>query len=320
MKNVLFFVFILIFNDCVGQARIILDTDIDSDVDDVQALAMLHSYQNRRVVDLIGVIVTSNDSNSFKCVDAINTFYKNPDIPIGFLKTQSNLQHVSKYTLAISKHFQNNITFDQTVESAKLYRKLLAESPDNSVIIVTIGHLTSLQRLLQSNGDSISSATGKELVEKKVKKWLCMGGQFPSGQEANFYRPDAQSTRYCLENWSKEVTFCGWEVGNQIITGGEYFKKKLQENNPVYKSYKLYNDFIGRPAWDQVAVLLLDKKAKLYFDFETNGHVSVNQDGSNFWINKKAKDKDHAFVKIKNSISPNAIAKYIDDLVILNQP
>lgn len=302
-----------------AQTRVILDADIDSDVDDVQALAMLHAYQRQGVVNMLGVVVTSDDSASFACTDAIDTFYGQPDLPIGFLKKQEKLRHFSKYTRRVAEEFPHDLTqLKQTTESAQLYRKLLTESPDHSVVIVTIGHLSSLMNLLQSPGDQISPLSGQELVQKKVKKWLCMGGQYPEGKEANFYRPDPASTVYCLENWTQEVVFCGWEVGNKILTGGAYLKSKLPENNPVYRAYQLYNNFAGRPAWDQVAVLLLDEDASTkYFDFVRDGFVSVAAVGSNVWKpGEKAAGKQHAYVKIKADVDPDTIAREMDNLTI----
>ncbi len=304
----------------IAQTRVILDADIDSDVDDVQALAMLHAYEKKGLVELLGVIVTSDDSASFSCTDAVNTFYGRPYLPVGFLKKQEKLRHFSKYTRQVAAEFAHDLTqLEETTESALLYRKLLANSPDNSVVIVTIGHLTSLMNLLQSEGDQISPLSGQELARKKVRKWLCMGGQYPEGKEANFYRPDPASTVYCLDHWTQEVVFCGWEVGNKVKTGGTYLKSKLPENNPVYRAYQLYNNFAGRPAWDQVAVLLLDEKAaNRYFDFVRDGFVSVANDGSNVWrVGEKSAGRQHAFVKIKDGVDPDTIAREMDDLVIL---
>ncbi|MEO9893936.1 nucleoside hydrolase [Aurantibacter sp.] len=304
---------------CSAQTKVIFDTDIDSDVDDVQALAMLHAYQQLGKIELLGVVVTSNDSYSYQGVDAINTFYNQPDIPIGFLKEQKNLENFSKYTKQVSNSFPKDIhALSQTTESARLYRKLLAESEDNSVVIITVGHLTSFQNLLQSKADDISTLSGKELATKKVKKWLCMGGTYPEGKEANFYRPDPTSTVYCIANWEKEVVFCGWEVGNKIRTGGAYLKSKLNKNNPVYLGYELYNNFAGRPAWDQVAVMLLDDETSSnYFDFNSNGYVSVADDGSNKWnAGEQLPTKKHTIVSIKESVNPDAIARAMDNLIL----
>lgn len=319
MKTLLWFPLIFLTIHCTAQTKVILDTDIDSDVDDVQALAMLHAYQKLGKLDLIGVIVSSSDNYSYQCVDAINTFYNNADIPIGFLKQQNNLANFSKYTKQISEEFPHAITsIDQTTEAAQLYRRLLHESKDNSVIIVTIGHLTSLHNLLRSESDEISTLTGKKLVNKKVKKWLCMGGTYPKGLEANFHRPDPASTVYCLDNWEKEVIFCGWELGNKIISGGDYLKSKLNTSNPVYRGYELYNNFAGRPAWDQASVILLDQDtSSQFFNLNTNGYVSVKEDGSNEWHSGQGKKgKNHAYISIKENINPKVIAKTMDNLIL----
>ncbi len=319
MKIILLLPLLLLSIQSVAQTKVILDTDIDSDVDDVQALAMLHAYEKQGIIDLIGIIVTSSDSFSYQCTNAINTYYDRAEIPIGFLKQQKSLRNFSKYTRQISAQFPHAITtMDETIEAADLYRRLLSQSEDNSVVIVTIGHLSSLQNLLKSQGDSISPLGGKQLANKKVKKWLCMGGTYPKGLEANFHRPDPASTVFCLDNWEKEVVFCGWELGNKIITGGDYLKSALQSNNPVYRSYELYNNFKGRPAWDQAAVLLLDHNAtSRFFNINTNGHVSVQQDGRNQWHSgKNKKGKNHAYVSIKESVDPGSIAKAMDDLIL----
>lgn len=58
---------------CFAQVRIIPDTDIDSDVDDVEAVAMVHSLANQKKVNVLGVIVTSDDPYAPLCVSALHT-------------------------------------------------------------------------------------------------------------------------------------------------------------------------------------------------------------------------------------------------------
>lgn len=319
-KNVLISAGFLIVLLCLAQTvcsqnKVILDTDIDSDVDDVQALAVLHALEKTKKVEILGVIVTSDDSSAASCVDAINTYYGRPNIPVGVLKGQPSLRNFSKYTKTLSTEFPHDLKSAQQAQDAtSLYRKLLANSPDASVTIVTIGHLTNLQNLLQSGPDEISDLDGITLANKKIDKWICMGGQFPEGKEANFYRPDPQSTLYCIEHWKKNVIFCGWEVGNEIITGDDYLKNRLNDNNPVYRAYELFNGFSGRPSWDQVAVLLLTETSSTFFSTEKGGYVYVHPDGSNTW--KTEKNKNHEYVMIKQGIDPMTIARYIDDMVI----
>src|SRR5262245_7687247 len=63
--------------------KIIFDTDIGNDVDDVLALSMLHSLQSRAECELLAVTVTKADELAGPFVSAMNTFYGRPNIPIG---------------------------------------------------------------------------------------------------------------------------------------------------------------------------------------------------------------------------------------------
>jgi inosine-uridine nucleoside N-ribohydrolase len=300
------------------QVRIILDTDIDSDVDDVEAVAMVHALADQKKVNLLGVIVTSDDPYAPLCVSAINKYFGRPKVPIGFLKNQREIIHREryKYTKQISEEFPHGLKSHEKAEDAVLlYRKLLSKSPDSSVVIVTIGHLSSLQNLLKSGADKISSLSGKELVEKKVAKWLCMGGLFPAGKEANFFNPDPLSTVYCLQHWNKPVTFAGWEIGKNVITGGQYLKDKIPVKSPVYRAYQLYNNFAGRSSWDQIAVFLLLDESKKYFDTVKDGYCEVKDDGSNKWMT----DKDspyQEYLVFKPNADQKELAKVIDDMVL----
>lgn len=293
--------------------RVILDADIDSDVDDVGALAMLINLHKAGLIRLIGVIVTSDDPYAPVCTDAVNRFYGLEDIPVGFLKDQPKLNNHSRYTRFIAEEFHAGLkSWQDAGEAASLYRQLLAESPDESVEIVTIGHLTSLQRLLESGSDGNSPLNGHDLVQKKVRRWICMGGQFPAGKEANFYRPDPLSTVYCVEHWKKEVVFCGWEIGNLVITGGSWLRENLPDSHPVRRSYELYNGFAGRQSWDQIAVLHLVPGFERYVDF-VYGECVVAQDGSNTWQNQE--QGRHKYVVFKKETDIAKITRYVDGLM-----
>ncbi|MDO1451664.1 hypothetical protein Q0590_35655 [Rhodocytophaga aerolata] len=133
----------------IAQYKVILDTDIDSDVDEVETLAMLHRLADQKNIDFLGVIVTSDDPYAALCTDAINTYFKRPNLPVGVLKKQATLKNHSKYTRHIAQEFPHRLkSHEQAQDGTALYRKLLSQSPDSSVVIVTIGHLTNLQNLL----------------------------------------------------------------------------------------------------------------------------------------------------------------------------
>ena len=324
MKNIVckFFLLALLALPYLGaaQPRVIFDTDIDSDVDDVGALAMLLNMHKSREIELAAIIVTSDDPYAPLCVSAICNFYGQSDIPIGFLKGQAELKNHSRYTRQISEQFSPSIgSHLQAEDGTSLYRRILAKSKNNSVTIITVGHLSSLMRLLQSAPDEHSHLTGQQLAEKRVRQWYCMGGQYPSGKEANFYRPDPLSTYFTLQNWHKPVVFCGWEIGNKILTGGKRVKEALTENHPVYQAYLHYNNFASRPSWDQLAVYLLSNDSVTYIERVSNGYCEVNEAGENHWIEGKKKGLKHSYIRLKNESDAEKLAVAIDALMIGEQ-
>jgi purine nucleosidase len=316
MKHFLIFLMIslnlpVLYTHAQQPVRMILDTDMDSDVDDAGALAMLHTLMDHKIVDLLGVIVTSDDPYAPSCTDAINHYFGRPNIPIGVEKGNTMLEQ-SRYTKQIAAEFPHKIKkYDDAEEATALYRKLLAAQPDSSVVLVTIGHLTNLQRLLESGPCQNSPLNGVELVAKKVKLWSCMGGNYPEGKEANFYRPDPQSTVVSLAKYPGKVVFSGWELGNKVLTGGQYLKRSIPSDSPVWRAYQLYNDFAGRPSWDQTSILYAVANPEMYWELEVNGSNTVTEDGSNKWVDGKV--GNHSFLKEK--MNPEEVAKIIDALM-----
>ena len=66
--------------------RVIFDTDITGDVDDVLALAMLHTLQDRNQCELLAVTISKVNPLTGPFTDAVNTFYGRPDIAIGITR------------------------------------------------------------------------------------------------------------------------------------------------------------------------------------------------------------------------------------------
>jgi hypothetical protein len=276
---------------------------------------MLNKLHVAKKIRLLGVIVTSDDPYAPVCADVVNRYFIPKGLPIGVLKNQQNLKNHSRYTRQVAAEFPHKLqSYEKAQDATALYRKLLSGSPDSSVVIITIGHLTNFQNLLKSSGDRYSKLAGKELAHKKVAKWLCMGGQFPEGKEANFYRPDPGSTVYSLDAWNKQVVFAGWEVGEKIKTGTDYLKSKLNQNSPVFRAYQLYNDFKGRASWDQVAVVFLVPEFARFFQTVTTGYCKVFEDGSNKWLTDK--DSLHEYVQFKPGANYEEIARMMDDMVM----
>ncbi len=142
-----------------------------------------------------------------------------------------------------------------------------------------------------------------------------MGGQFPAGKEANFYRPDPASTVDCLSKWALPVTFAGWEVGNQVITGGARFKSRCNPSSPIYRAYDYYNQFKGRASWDQLAIMEAIEGQEPYFSLISDGYCAVKADGSNQW--KAGAPQIHSYITLKASVE--TIRSQIEELMEIDQ-
>lgn len=292
--------------------QLILDTDISSDVDDVGAVAVLHALADRGEAEILAMMVSSGDPWSPGCLDAINTYFCRPDIPIGVVG-ENSVVHVSKYTQAIAQEYSNDVAEKATLpDVVDLYREILAASPDRSVVIVSIGYLTNLHRLLISRPDRNSPLDGVDLVKKKVIRWICMGGEYPAGREWNFFQ-DGKAARGAVAQWPGTIVFVGYEAGLDVLTGEGL--AETEEGNPLRRSYRLYNDLTDRPSWDQLAVLYAVRGRPRIMDplWEVvSGNNAVQKDGSNRW--RPSPDGTHFYLRLRQR--PKAMAAAIEALMI----
>ena len=290
--------------------RIILDTDIAEDCDDVGAVAVLNALADLGETEILAMIACTANEYCAPCLQALNTYYGRPDIPIGTIKN-NGLAKPSRYNKQIANEFPNTIkSGTNALDAVELYRKILASQPDNSVIIVSIGFLTNLSQLLKSKPDSYSDKNGIDLVNSKVKFWVCMGGIFPSGTEYNF-NCDLESTRYTLEHWPTAVVFSGFEIGEKIKTGAE-LQQQGEKDNPVRRGYELYKKGHPRSSWDQTAVLYAVRGKQDLWNLKSNGTVIIRKDNKNDWVDQK--DGNHAYLQFK--ADPQKITEIIGQLML----
>jgi len=293
---------------------IILDTDIMSDVDDAGAIAILHAMANRHEANILAIGVCVKNPWSPLCVDAMNTWFGRPEIPVGVVKGAGK-DGKSRYAQQIAEEFPHALKSALDAPDATvLYRQILAKQPDKSVVMVSIGLLTNLQNLLKSGPDQYSPLGGVDLVKQKVKAYVCMGGKFPEGKEYNLIA-DGPAAAYTIANWPTPIVFSDWELGNKIMSGAAL--KSTPAGSPVRRAYELYNGLKNRQSWDLTAVLYavrgLNGGLADYWDLHTAGHIVVNQDGSNSW-DDSAPTGQHSYLVEK--MPPAKIADVLNGLML----
>ena len=158
----------------------ILDTDMGSDVDDVGAVAVLHALANRGEAKILAMGVSIKNPWTPLCLDALNTYFHRPEIPLGVVKGAA-LTDSSKYARQIAQEYPHSLqSADSLPDAALLYRKILARQPDGSVVMISIGTLTNLRNLLQTARRRIQPAQPVwNSSSKKSARGFAWGARFP---------------------------------------------------------------------------------------------------------------------------------------------
>ena len=286
--------------------KVILDTDNGPDCGDAGAVAVLHALADRREVEIIGMMACTSDPYNAPCLDAYNTYYGRPGIPVGTLKEPGFLAG-PYYSERIAQHFPNALRHASNAPDATvLYRQLLAVQPDRGLSVVSIGPLRNLKNLLQSQADTNSPMNGRDLVAAKVKELSCMAAWFPAGKEWNVEQ-DPESARYVCEHWPTPIMFSGGELGYPLESG-ERLAKETPESNPVRAAY----GGGSRPSWDQISVLYAARGLANYWGAVTNGYNRIEATASNVF--ETIPHRGHSYLVPRMNL--DVMEKIIDDLMV----
>ncbi len=271
-------------------ARIIFDTDLGNDIDDALALGMLHSLQSRGESVLLATTSSKDHPKSAVLLDAINTFYGRPDIPIGAV-TAGETQDEGRFLQIVDRKDESGFHFPRDLEKAAdavdLLRVTLAGEDDGTVVLIQVGFFTNLCRLLESGADDHSPLDGIELVRRKVKFLSVMAGSFQTIEDENHYIEwnvliDTPSAQILASDWPTPIVWSGAEIGLSV----PYPAQSIEEDynyvkyHPLKEGYYLYKPPPhNRPAWDLTSVLYAVRPDRDYFDLSVAGQVTIEDDG-----------------------------------------
>ena len=164
-----------------ARTPVIFDTDMDTDCDDLGAMAILHAMADQGEIKILATTCSSKYPYSGPCIQTVNDYYGRKDLPVGVPKGKgASIDRGSQYARPLVERFKPAAqTNDDLPDAVTVLRKALAESSDQSVVLVTVGYLTNLSDLLKSEPDTISDLSGRDLVAKKILRYVCMGGRYP---------------------------------------------------------------------------------------------------------------------------------------------
>jgi len=244
--------------------KMILDSDFGSSTDDLFALMMLNHYIDEGSVDLKGIVVDREGIKNAELVDIFNTYYGHPDIPIGIERNGvKNPRCFIPYNgVCDLKDAQGQPLFKRTqdlsqcLDGYKLYRKLLSQADDHSIVVVAIGFVTTLAELFESGPDEYSQLNGLDLFGQKVKSVYIQSGRFESGDSLSGYNMRAASRQSAVfyDKLPKNVDLImsPSNIGDMMNYQPQDVLVDLSgtELNPIKAVYTNYTCDTGQRMWD----------------------------------------------------------------------
>lgn len=271
---------------------VIFDTDMGNDIDDVLALQMLFNYDHAGLIDLQGITISKCNPHSVEFVDGLCRYNGFENMPLGYAYngvTPEDYNYLLP-TLGAMYNGKRILNPERTLSSEipegyKALRKWLSEAADTSVVLIAVGPLTNIGRLIDSQGDEISPLSGVELMNKKVKLFEIMGGEYSHkyNEFAEYnITSDLPAAKSVIEKSPVGITASGWEVGSAVRYPHESILHDFGDPlaNPLCVAYMYYQSMpYDRECWDLTAVLDAVEADNELFKRSAKGKIIVNEKG-----------------------------------------
>ena len=283
--------------------KILIDTDMGCDCDDVGALAILCGAHNRKEAMLLGVTHAIDNPYGVRFIKKMLAYY-GIDVPVGTCVKKGFINE-ERFDVFV-KPLAADMPAKENPDSVKLMRKILSEN--RGVTLVTIGSYVNIAAFLQSEPDEISPLDGKMLMAQSVSAVYSMGGHFtrPEYVEYNI-KCDVHGAQTFAALCPVPVVYCGFEVGEKILTGAHL--KDAAENPLLQKAYGYYIsrecgvDSYLRPSWDPATVYaaiyqdenaLFDYSDPVTVTFDEAGRTHFSEGGKDMYLTLETSEQTAA--------------------------
>ena len=285
----------------------ILGTDWWTDCDDAVAVRLLSRFVKKGDINLKGVIINACMEYSFASLKGFLEAEGLRNVPMAIDLEGTDFGGSPSYQKRLKETLAPNLNNPKESDPVKLYRKILSEA-ESKVEIMEIGYLQVAAALLSSEPDEYSDKCGVDLVKEKVEKFWVMAGKWDKQgeKENNFCRNERsrKAGKIFCELCPVPVTFLGWEVGFDVISGS-----KLDKEDYLYKVLCDHRSFNGRSSWDPMLVLLaiIGDEEKAGYDI-IKGTASLNPEtGENYFEENNVGLHKYVVKRFENS--------YYEDLI-----
>lgn len=274
-----------------SKEKVIIDTDVGNDCDDIAALSVLGNAYKKKMVDVAAVTVCNQSEAAIHATDILLEEY-GIDCPLGRADNDQPV-HAEDYAKAIDEKWTARSKTDPSrIESATtVLRRTLANNKGKKIKLITIGMFNNIANFLRSEGDGISNKTGRELLEENVSEIVSMAGNFHDQTYAEFNITEAlPAAREVINNTSVPITFLDWQVG-EVVKSGETFYNKT--DSPQYVAYSTYCHGELRQSWDPLTMYIALNGA---WEYSPKGNVTVDEQGHTLF--QESKDGKCRYVEV----------------------
>lgn len=311
---------------------LLLDTDLGGDIDDLGAMAVLNALADRGKCRIAGVVSDTGRAPSINAIRTVNRWYGRPEIPVG---RPEELGPADSYAAAVAALYPDLPGPETAPVLPGAYRQMLADCPDGSVVIATIGFLGRLRDLLISEPDAISPLGGVELVRRKVRRVVTMGGTNPGGTPVRGTDPnfevgtDERVTQTVVRTCPVPMAFVGNELGNRRLGFGTGARlNELPEDHPVRVGYlHFFNHpphWVKDGPWDDIQPWSIWDQITVYYaateDAERFGEVRGTNEIDAMSRNVFSESPDGPHVYLVPRVAPEAIGDGLIEPLMMTRP
>ncbi len=277
----------------VPYTKVIFETDLCKDVDDVGALALLCDAVHRYPIDLAGISVNVNGPGEAAAADMLLERFGFPQLPVcvwngEFLNGGNDSSYVDYLSSILPEERRATLRPQEPIE---FYRNLLSSAEDGGVVVISVGFFCNLNAAYQAM---------PELFARKVRTVVAMAGSFgekPGYKEYNIRKMPGHAHRF-LTDYPGEILCLPSEAGEKVLTDLRAWPADCKD--PVYESYRIYTkEKLTRPSWDLLTVEFAIHGENDYYGLSPYGRVTVAPDSETVF--EEGGNGNHAVVRLKRS-------------------